>query len=465
MRIHPSLGLALLLSLLGAKLAPAQSSSDDGRPKYQFLRSMEDWSGFEARAASADPSDSIKHVDLNGDGSLWVSFGGRVEARYEVWRDFGFSEANNDSFLLSRALLHADLHAGDGFRFYVEGKSAQATQRDLPLGRRALDMDTLDLQQAFVDVVLPLGDSTLTLRPGRQMLLFGKQRLVSPLPWGNTLRTWDGLTARWDLGRWSLTALATAFVPVHQTHFNELDEDLTLFGLYATRKPAEGEPGLDLYALGNERSNVTVNGTTGDEDRLTLGARVWGPLAAAGDYEVEAAWQTGEVGAGDVNAWFLAAQAGWRPGGTPRAPRLWLGLDMASGDDNVGGDVGTFHQLYPLGHAYFGYIDAIGRQNILDASLGGRWSLDADTSCSLGYHWFRLMERDDALYNAGGAAYRTGFTSREVGSEIDLTLDRRLGKHLRAYAGYSHFFPGAAIAQSGPAEDVDFVYVGASFTF
>ena len=39
---------------------------------------------------------------------------------------------------------------------------------------------------------------------------------------------------------------------------------------------------------------------------------------------------------------------------------------MGSGDDEPGGDVETFNQLFPLGHAYFGYIDLIGRQNALD---------------------------------------------------------------------------------------------------
>ena len=83
-------------------------------------------------------------------------------------------------------LLHADLRLGKKVRFFAEGKTALATDRTLPGGRRPLDVDEGDLQQAFVDVKTTLSDkSDMTFRFGRQELLFGKQRLVSPLPWGS----------------------------------------------------------------------------------------------------------------------------------------------------------------------------------------------------------------------------------------------------------------------------------------
>lgn len=462
----------LLSPFLPALLAPVvpapvlNDPSDEHRPPYAFLRRDEDWSDFEAADPPVDWFDPWKHVTLSDDGDWWVSFGGRVESRLENWTNFGFGAANDDSFVLSRALVHADLHGGDRFRFYLEGKSAQATDRDLPGGRRTLDLDTLALQQAFADFVFPLGDNaTLTLRPGRQMLLFGAQRLVSPLPWGNTLRTWDGLTAVWKRGPWSVTGLLTAFAPVQKTSFNDTDKDDLLYGLYARRAPAKGGHGLELYALGNERENVTVNGTTGGEVRQTFGTRLWGPVGETTDYEVELSLQTGSVGAGDVSAWSVASQAGWRPEGWAGAPRLFLGVDAASGDDAPGGDVGTFHQLFPLGHAYFGFIDAVGRQNILDVSAGSKWKLGGGVGLLASLHSFRVLETADALYNAGGAPARTGFTSDDVGTEVDLMADRNFGRHLATYAGYSHFFPGDAIEQSGPSEDTDFLYVGFRWTF
>ena len=49
------------------------------------------------------------------------------------------------------------------------------------------------------------------------------------------------------------------------------------------------------------------------------------------------------------------------------SPRAYFEFDYASGDKKPGGGVGTFNQLYPNGHSYLGYIDYIGRQNIISS--------------------------------------------------------------------------------------------------
>lgn len=463
-----TVALATLAAMIQAPLA-AQQAEPAARPKFEFLRQREDWARFPTAGDVDDPFDGLKHVKLSSDGDVWVSFGGRVESRIEYWRSFNFGAPptadHDDSFVVSRGLAHADLHVGDRFRLFVEGKSAQATDRDLPGGRRDLDMDTLDLQQAFADVLLPVGEGTLLLRPGRQMLMFGAQRLISPLPWGNALRTWEGLTAEWRQGPWSVTGIATSFVPVDKTHFNDPDDDVKLYGVYATKAPPKGGHGIDLFVLGSERPAVSLNGTSGDEERTTFGARVFGPAGKGVDYEVEAAWQTGEIGAEDIAAWSIASQVGWKPEGWAGAPRLFLGIDAASGDDTPGGDSKTFYPLFPLGHAYFGYIDAVGRQNVVDASIGGKWALSSATSLSLGVHSLHLMETEDALYNAGGGATRSGFNSREIGTEFDLTVDTRVDRHAAVHAGYSRFFAGDALSETGPSEDIDFVHFGVKYTF
>jgi len=351
-------------------------------------------------------------------------------------------------------------------RGFIEGKSAQSTDRNLPGGRRTLDVDTLEVHQAFVDLSTSLGEgSNVRLRAGRQSLLFGTQRLISPLPWGNTLRTWEGFTAQWNTGAWSVNALATWFVPVDTTEPNERDNDTSLYGIYATRKPTNGGAGLDVYVIGDDRPNVTINGTSGDEDRYTLGFRGWGACAERGDWEVEADYQFGEVGSEDISAWSIATVFGWKLRDTSGDPRVYFGVDAASGDDKAGGDVGTFHQLFPLGHAYLGYADVVGRQNIAAANLGASMQVATATNLSITAHTFYLLDKNDALYNVAGGAARTGFQSTHVGEEIDLLLKHKISNHADVYCGYSHFFSGEAIEDSGSSDDEDFLYVGAGLTF
>lgn len=444
---------------------------DGGRPQFKFLRSEEDWSVMKGvpKSQRTDPFDSIKYVPLAEDGSLWVSFGGRMRFRVENWSDFSFSDSNDDTFLLTRIFLHADLHWGNNFRVFVEGKSAHSTDRDLPGGKRTLDVDTLELQQAFIDIRFPFGDnSTFILRPGRRELLKGKQRLVSPLPWGNTLRHWDGLSGILDSAGWNVEGFWTQFSPVQKHEFNDPDSGSIFFGVYGAGKIAARQIELDLYWLGINRDNQTFNGTSGEEERQTLGGRISGKISNTFlDYELEGAYQFGEVGSADINAFMIATQVGYRRADWKGKPRFYLGFDYASGDDQSGGDVETFNQLFPLGHAYLGFMDFIGRQNNIDFSHGVTIHPIKKMTFTLAGHQFWRADVDDALYDAGGAVVRTGSlgSSREVGYEVDLTSKYKFNRQLVGLVGYSHFFTGDFIKESGFNKDMDFVYVQGVFTF
>ena len=364
--------------------------------------------------------------------------------------------------------MHGDVHFGEDARLFVEGKSALVSDRELVGGRRDIDRDEADLQQLFADYRVHVGDeASVTLRPGRQSFQFGAQRLVSPLPWGNTLRTWDGASALVSWRSWSATAFYSEFVPVDQESFNEADSDLDFYGLYASCE-GEGGGGLDVYWLGYERPMAAFNGTAGREERDTMGARAWGAIGEGpADYEVEAAWQFGEVGSGDVSAYMLTAVLGYRPEGWSYDPRFWLGFDYASGDDAPGGDVETFNQLFPLGHAFLGYMDFVGRQNVVDLSAGASVKPADRLTLNLAGHFFQLADESDALYNAGGGVGIAGGVSDDAyaGVEVDLTAVYKYDRHLAFLLGYSHFFAGDVQEDNGFDDDADFAYFQLQYTF
>lgn len=472
--------LLVVQSAAGQQTMPQDQATVDEtafavqRPAYSFLRNNEDWSGLRDAPESAltDFWDPIKHVPLNEDGSIWASFGGDMRLRGEYWSNFAFGSPvdDDDTFGLWRLRLHGDVHFGDSVRVFVEGKSALATDRDLPGGRRTVDVDSLALEQAFVDLKLALGEgNTLVLRPGRQALQFGKQRLVSPLPWANTLRRWDGISVLATLGGWNVHGFATQFAPTQKYEFNDPDDDILFWGVYATAELPQCECiSADLYYLGLERDGmIAFNGTVGDETRHTIGGRIFGGLGDSHfDYDLEAACQFGEVGSGDVSAYMLAAQLGYAPD-MWYDPRFFAGVDYASGDNEAGGDVETFNQLFPLGHAYHGYMDFIGRQNAIDLNAGVNFKPFDKTTMHLSGHYFLRADTSDALYNAGGSVVRAGGLSdeREIGAEIDLTVKYSIDAHTTLEAGYGHFFAGDFINESGSDEDMDFVYTQFQYRF
>jgi len=469
---------ALVLGSLAPDLAAQEHELEVERPAYRFLRQNEDWSAYGRThdlASTGDVLDPIKYVPLTSDGRIWISLGGHLRARFENWNHFGFDltpdVGHDDAFVLSRLLLHADLHLGPRDRIFVEGKTAQSTHRDLPGGTRPLDVDSLALQQAFWDHTASIGEGELTLRLGRQMLLLARQRLVSPLPWGNTLRSWDGASAFWKAGAWKTQAFWTLFDPVDIGDFNKPATDRAFYGVHATHAPGDARL-FDLYFYGYDRGTATFNGTSGAEERYTLGFRAHDQLGNALEYDLECAYQLGRVGTGDVNAYMLALELEYRLTASELRPRLWVGLDIASGDEGTGSDVQTFNQLYPLAHAYLGYLDTIARQNILGLTCGGELTLTEGWTGRLDLHHFRLMNDSDALYDAGGAVVVPGgtSTSNDVGFEIDLTTSYRIDRHTVVSGGAGHLFAGsliedAALATGSGGEDIVFAYAAIQFTF
>jgi len=116
------------------------------------------------------------------------------------------------------------------------------------------------------------------------------------------------------------------------------------WGLYATRgTPARG---LDLYYLGFARDAARFDTGLAREHRHSLGTRAFG-RAAGWDWDLEAVWQFGRYGDGDLRAWTVASIVG-RTFDAPYAPRLSLSANVASGDRRPDDAVlGTFNPLYP----------------------------------------------------------------------------------------------------------------------
>lgn len=86
---------------------------------------------------------------------------------------------------------------------------------------------------------------------------------------------------------------------------------------------------------------------------------------------------------------------------------------------------------------------------------------------SADWHNFWRADEDDGLYNAGGGLSRAGSlgTSKGVGSEIDLTFKYAFSKRAVCVLGYSHFFAGDFIEESGSSNDIDFAHLTLKLSF
>jgi hypothetical protein len=344
--------LAFFYGVLPAQAQAPPPASELQRPALQIGsagRFNEDWSVLRGVDLSTrdDFWDRLKFIPLTKDGSVWLSLGGQARERAEYFRHFLFGASepkDTDAYLLSRFRLSADLHVTPYFRMFVEGKSAMALDRDLQGGRTTAYVDEVDLLNGFMDVMIPLGDlASVTLRGGRQELIFGSQRLVGPGDFTQVPHTFDGAAAFVRIGGWTVIPFWTMAVPIiNKYSFNDSSMDQQLFGIFGTGPLHLLPVNLDVYWLGVNNTVTTFNGTSGREQRQTLGARTWGKIGQTNlDFEVEGAGQFGSVGNGSVAAGMFTAVLGYTVP-VRWSPRVYLEFDYASGDKSPGGNVGTF---------------------------------------------------------------------------------------------------------------------------
>jgi len=470
--------LAVVSSALPAWAQASPPPSGPQRPKLQIgnaARFDEDWSVLRGVDLSTtdDFWDRVKFIPLTADGSVWLTIGGQVRERGEYFRHFmlGSSEPEDtDAYLASRYRLSADLHMTRYFRMFAEGKSAFVLDRDLQGGRTTSFVNELDLLNGFADIMIPLGEQAdVTLRGGRQELIFGAQRLVGVSDFTNAFpRTFDGGRGIIRIADWTISPFWAQLVVVNKYKLDKSTSDTKLFGIYSTGLLPFVPVNLDVYWLSADNAGVTFNGTPGRERRQTLGARTWGKIGETHlDFEIEGAGQFGTVGRGDVAAGMFTAVLGYTLPVLGLDPRVYVEFDYASGDGKPGGDVGTFNQLQPSAHSFLGYMDFIGRQNIISPLVGVSVKPVRDLTLSLQQYFFWRASDRDAIYGTSGAVFRpgTGTRARYVGAEIDLLATYDFTRHLQVYAGYSHFFPGEFIRNAGPSRAADFLYAAIQYTF
>jgi hypothetical protein len=370
------------------------------------------------------------------------------------------------------------LHVGSGFRVYAEAQDAVSYWGDL--APRAIEENRFDAQNLFGDLRVWDGEpGDLWFRGGRQELIYGAQRLISPLEWANTRRTFDGAKLFWKGEDWNADFFWTRPIPFAQhldstVAFDHPDPLQEFYGLWMTRKGLEHHK-IDLFYLRLGNYNPATPGGPILLENHTFGAR-W-----EGNYEdwlaeIEGGYQFGAftatkpvVATLDQSAGYFTIGGGRKLTGLPWKPVVWLYYDWASGDrDPDDGRRGTFNQLFPFGHMYLGWMDIVGRQNIEDLNCRLNLAPRSDLEFILWYHVFHLQQARDALYDAAGTAIRrdaTGAAGSDVGSELDLTLRWTFRPRADVLFGYSHLFPGRFLLDTGGAPGRDFYYTQFSLRF
>jgi hypothetical protein len=463
----------------GPSAADAKKGSGS---KFFNLRYDEDFRYFDddREAYESDWRNKFKNIPIGSDWRLDIGgeFRFRLDARSNAF--FGLESHSQNTQQHYRWMLHANLRQGDLFRVFVQGIFAHVEDRDgtfLPTQE-----NHGDLQQLFFDLRIFGEDIPLTLRVGRQELDYGYSRWVGPLEWTSNRRRFDAVKLFYEGESWNIDAFYAKPVVVSRKQRDQFDSDVDFYGLYTSYKGIPNH-GLDFYffAIDDTGDRTNPNGNSGDRDIYTLGARFSGKIGEIQhnhgsdegdgeqsegddataesctvcgwgifDYNTELAGQWGHSAGDTIQAWSWNIDLGYTFD-HPWRPRLGMGFDLTTGDGNPNDSrVETFDQLFPFNNVCLGYLDLIGRQNMVMTYVGlDAWPVENKIKTSLTFHSFWLHESEDFLYTAGGGGFlrdASGRGGREVGQEIDISLEWIIDEYSSVWLAYAHFFHGPYVS-------------------
>jgi hypothetical protein len=398
------------------------------------------------------------------DDCFIVDFGGQYRMRYHSEnniRGLGYT-GRDDDFLLHRLRLFMNAEVGDIGRVYVEYIYAESAFEEFP--PRQIEVNRSDLLNAFGELNLWIcGEESLKFRVGRQELLYGSERLISPLDWANARRTFDGAKLLYKSKDWNVDLFYTQPVAVDPNEFDEPIDEQDFFGTWITYK-GQKDHTYDFYAIQFNNDLAPAN-----FEFTTIGGR-W--LGSKGNllWELEGGYQFGENTDGsDHQAGFYTAGVGRKWPDHCWKPTLWCYYDWASGGD-VRGAVHGFHHLFPLAHKYFGFMDLFGRSNIESPNVQLTLQPCEKIKLLVWYYYLMLENINDTPYNVNMTPFNTANApaSRDLGHEVDLLVTYTLNPRSDIVFGYSHFFPGDYYRETPGINfqgDADFFYTQFHWNF
>jgi hypothetical protein len=372
-------------------------------------------------------------------GDCWLlDMGGQYRARYmdeQNMRGLGLT-GRDDKFLLHRTRLFLNGRYSDWFRAYGEFIDASDEFNNFP--ERLIEVNRADMLNLFADARAWDGDSgDLWFRIGRQELLYGAERLISPLDWANTRRTFEGMKFFWQGENWNADFFAVRPVFPVPERFDSAEYKEEFFGGWATYKAIPNQT-IDLFTLQYNSDRGTNNFRY-----TTMGGR-W--LGSEGDFlwETEGGVQFGQNTDGSGHgAGFVTSGLGRRWSDHAWKPQVMAYYDWASGTNDRGAGNG-FNQLFPLAHKYLGFMDLFGRSNIESPNVQLTMQPHEKLKVLVWYYCLFLQNGNDTPYSVVMSPFNPANApaSRDLGHEIDLTFTYSLTPRMELLFGYSHFFAG-----------------------
>jgi len=449
-----------LLVLLGIFF----SANAQQRPVFQKLRYDDNVTYL--KDSTRNWYEKIKYIPLSQNSNFYASIGGeaRFQYTYTVNDKWGDDSDEGDGYLLSRYLLHADVHLGI-FRTFVELQSSLANSKTDP---SPVDQNELDFHQAFLDIdFINTENERLTLRSGRQEMSYGSQRLIAVREGPNSRLAFDAVKLFYKKNNWQTDAFYTHPIANNPGTFNDnFNENAKFWGNYTVIHQVPFIQNIDLYYLGLCKKRAVFDDAVGEENRQSIGTRIW-KNKGNWKYDFEGLYQFGTLNQKTISAWTISSFACYTFENIKFTPEIGLKTEIISGDKNSGDNhLQTFNPLYPRG-AYFGLVALIGPSNLIDIHPSINFTLTDKLGLGFDYDIFWRQTISDGLYapNMQLLYSGKGTTERYIGSQLISNLDYDMNDFLSFTIETGWFNAGSFLKEVGTGKDYFYAALTAQFKF
>jgi len=401
----------------------------------------------------------------------------------------GIKGKANDFFVQQWVRLGIGYDLSPNVNFYMEiidsavwgatgtGNEVGAGMSSLNHGGTSGGYSRLGVRAAYVMVRNLGGVEGLSMKAGRQYVIFGNHSLFGHFDWANTGFSHDGVMfsyetkavtsylgwfreAETDIATGAPTGSIAGNTSLTQTTANtgrDGTADADLFIFYNQIKSIPGFLIEPYYVLYNNNMDATINRAQGlgtakhsNQTRHMVGNRIemrkgnW-------DFTNETAYQFGRMGdpgqtSGEprntgntkdltINAWATRNWLGYTAYNNPMKPRLAANFDYASGDGRANCSISaqaygrcktanTFENFYPTNHIHMGYMDVQAWKNMMSPSVNFQLRPTKDDHVEIWYTSLNLAQAQDNWYRGAQNAYvfsKAGNTKRHIGDEVDVT--------------------------------------------
>lgn len=429
---------------------------------FQQLRFDEDYSVLEKDTMN-DWYFRLKHSRINK--RSYVSFGGSFRVQYLIMNNEAWNPEfkDGDGFMLTRWLVHADLHLSERVRVFAEVQSALANSREILV---PVEENPLKAHQVFIDFK-PFDRLPLTLRAGRQELSYGSQRLISVRDAPNSRRSFDGIKAIIRKGKVDTDVFYMRPVIDKAGIFDDTSSpDLKLWGGFSDISISRQNLTVNFHYLGFYNSRALFNDGGGVETRHTLAARIV-KNGRRWRYDLEGGYQFGTIGDRKIAAWSTALATSYRFNEMLYSPEIGLKADIISGDRNsTDKKHQTLNPLFAPG-AYFGMAAPLGPSNLIDIHPSVSIQLGNATTFAFDYAFLWRYSKGDGIYRPNMIPYFefVNTSSRYIGSQISGIIIFQPSQYISLVTGMSWFNSGDYLEGVTGGEDILFGFANVQVKF